>query len=291
MTAAGRDRWGEFPPVVADDQFVNQIFDRDEVAVVEDVTSTVTPPSSLRALASSEAAESSWQSRARRRRRRHRNVAAGMGRGPPDRALPHRGPPGVSRGDGCRSPLGVERRPHRSGIVGKRLDIATRAVRGRAGVTLRSVLFHHIADRDSTFTSGLGVTMGIDDFRARIADLARRYHPVSFEDVRAATEGAPLPPRALLVIFDDAYASVADTAAAVLDDHGIPSVFFVNGGFVDHEEMSIDNLVTHTANTAGAAALERAVAAIRPGATSTTRATILADLVPGASFGRGPRVE
>lgn len=50
VTGAGRDRWGEFPPVVADDQFVNQMFDRSEVAIAEDVTSTVTTPTSLRAL-------------------------------------------------------------------------------------------------------------------------------------------------------------------------------------------------------------------------------------------------
>lgn len=150
----------------------------------------------------------------------------------------------------------------------------------RAGVTLRSVLFHHIAERDSTFTAGLGVRMGIDDFRARIVHFSERYQPVSFEDVRAAAQGEPLPPRALLVTFDDAYASVAETAASVLEDHRVPSVFFVNGEFLDHRGMNIDNLVTHTANTVGPAALERAVSTIRPDSAWVTRATILAELIP-----------
>lgn len=147
-------------------------------------------------------------------------------------------------------------------------------------VTLRSVLFHHIADHGSTFTDGLGVRMGVGDFRDRIAHLARWYHPVSIDDVRAAVHGAPLPRRAVLVTFDDAYASVAEHAVPVLAEHDVPSVFFVSGGFLDHQEMSIDNLVTHTVNIAGAPAIDRAVARVRPDRAPISAAAVLADLVP-----------
>lgn len=147
-------------------------------------------------------------------------------------------------------------------------------------VRLRSVLFHHVADHDSSFTEGLGVRMDVEVFRDRVARLARRYNPVSLDDVRHALAGGELPPRALLVTIDDAYATVATHAAPILDDYGIPSVFFVNGGFIDHGEMNIDNLVMHTANVAGPAALERAVAHVRPAEVSTHPASVLADLVP-----------
>jgi peptidoglycan/xylan/chitin deacetylase (PgdA/CDA1 family) len=147
-------------------------------------------------------------------------------------------------------------------------------------VTLRSVLFHHIADQDSTFTAGLGVRMGVNDFRKRIGHLARWYHPVSIDEVRAAVAGAVLPPRSVLLTFDDAYASVAEKAAPVLEEYRVPSVFFVNGGFIDHEEMNIDNLVAHTANTSGVAAIERAIAEVRPDGDLATLSGVLDRLVP-----------
>lgn len=59
VTEAGRSRWGRFPDVVADDQFVNQQFAVEEVAVVSTVSSTVTVPATLAALV-------------RRKRRSHR---------------------------------------------------------------------------------------------------------------------------------------------------------------------------------------------------------------------------
>ena len=59
VSEAGRSRWESFPDVVADDQFVNQRFAADEVAVVSTVSSTVTVPATLAALV-------------RRKRRSHR---------------------------------------------------------------------------------------------------------------------------------------------------------------------------------------------------------------------------
>ncbi len=50
LTENGRSRWGRFPEVVADDQFVNQHFDANEVAITDQVSSTVRLPTSLSAL-------------------------------------------------------------------------------------------------------------------------------------------------------------------------------------------------------------------------------------------------
>jgi len=127
---------------------------------------------------------------------------------------------------------------------------------------LRSVLFHHVADVGSSFTDGLGVRMGVDDFRSRIVHLSSRYEPVSLDQVRDATDGAPLPGGAVLITFDDAYASVAENAAAILEEHAVPAVFFVNSNFVDHGQLGTDNLVAHVANTAGPRSIARAVATL-----------------------------
>lgn len=147
-------------------------------------------------------------------------------------------------------------------------------------VRLRSVLFHHVSDTDSSFTTGLGVRMGVDAYRGRVEFLRRHYAPVSLDDVREACDGAPLPRRALLITFDDAYASVAGTAAPILDDLGVPSLFFVNGGFVDHRQLGLDNLVAHVATVGGPGALRTATSRVVAGRASDSIAETLGSIVP-----------
>lgn len=67
-----------------------------------------------------------------------------------------------------------------------------------------------------------------DAFRAQMVHLARRYTPVSFEDVLDAfTGGRSLPARAVHVTFDDGYRDFADVAWPILRELGIPATLFV----------------------------------------------------------------
>src|ERR1700730_2347856 len=77
--------------------------------------------------------------------------------------------------------------------------------------SFRCVLFHKIADTDSAFTRGLGVTITRSNFEAALKFLTRHYTPVRLHDVLADADS--LPPRPVLVTFDDAYASVCEFAA------------------------------------------------------------------------------
>src|SRR5262245_47352403 len=52
-----------------------------------------------------------------------------------------------------------------------------------ANYGLRCLLFHDIAERPTTFTNGLGVTLTPEVFEARIKMAADRYTPVTLEDV------------------------------------------------------------------------------------------------------------
>lgn len=60
-----------------------------------------------------------------------------------------------------------------------------------------------------------------------------------------------LPPRPVLVTFDDAYASVCEFAAPLCAEFGVPAVFFVNGICLDNERLALDNLVCYVANVRG----------------------------------------
>lgn len=82
---------------------------------------------------------------------------------------------------------------------------------------------------------------GVDDpgsFEAHLADLTRRGRPVVAADALAAAlaDGHPLPPAAVLLTFDDGYASVLTEAAPRLARRGWGAAVFVVAGTLDGEE-------------------------------------------------------
>ena len=65
-------------------------------------------------------------------------------------------------------------------------------------------------------------------FDAHCRVLANVCQPISLDDWRDARFGRrPLPPRPVLVTFDDGYRSVFEIARPILKRHGIPAVVFV----------------------------------------------------------------
>jgi len=71
-------------------------------------------------------------------------------------------------------------------------------------------------------------SVGPDEFTAQIhALLEAGFEFVDVDAYLAHLEGAPLPSRAVLLTFDDGYASVHDAAAPVMRELGIPGVAFL----------------------------------------------------------------
>jgi len=69
-------------------------------------------------------------------------------------------------------------------------------------------------------------------FAAQMQLVARRFRVLSMPELLAAARtGTPLPPRALLLTFDDAYADFATHAWPVLKRHGLPATLFVPTAF------------------------------------------------------------
>jgi peptidoglycan/xylan/chitin deacetylase (PgdA/CDA1 family) len=67
----------------------------------------------------------------------------------------------------------------------------------------------------------------------------------------------------VLVTFDDAYASVAESAAPLCRQSGVPAVFFVNAAFLDNQRLAPDNLVCYVANVLGMEVISAAARAVR----------------------------
>jgi peptidoglycan/xylan/chitin deacetylase (PgdA/CDA1 family) len=129
--------------------------------------------------------------------------------------------------------------------------------------SLRCVVFHNISATESPFTRGMNVSITPGKFEAALRFLTRYYAPVSLQDVLTDSDGRGLPARAVLVTFDDAYASVVEWAAPLCRQFGVPAVFFVNAAFLDNQRLAPDNLVCYVANVSGMKTINAAARAVR----------------------------
>jgi peptidoglycan/xylan/chitin deacetylase (PgdA/CDA1 family) len=129
--------------------------------------------------------------------------------------------------------------------------------------SLRCVVFHNISATESPFTRGMNVNITPGEFEAALGFLTSYYTPVCLQDVLTDFDGRGLPPRAVLVTFDDAYASVAESAAPLCRQFGVPAVFFVNAAFLDNRQLAPDNLVCYVANVFGMKTIRAAARAVR----------------------------
>ncbi len=100
------------------------------------------------------------------------------------------------------------------------------------------VTYHRVAEPAATpELNPRSVTVSPRRFERQMRILLRHRTVVSLADVvRAVETGAPLPPRAVLITFDDAYADLSGAALPILERLGIPATIFVPTAFPDHPE-------------------------------------------------------
>jgi peptidoglycan/xylan/chitin deacetylase (PgdA/CDA1 family) len=149
--------------------------------------------------------------------------------------------------------------------------------------TLRAVLYHHVAEHESSLVERLRVTTPPDVFAAHVHRLARDYDVVSLDDVLSGR----LPRRALLITFDDGYRSVPDVALPILRRLGLPSAFFVTGACLEPDALPLDNLLSHLCASVGLARLGAAVDPQRPAPVTFAQ---LLDLIAALPYERRVRL-
>lgn len=164
--------------------------------------------------------------------------------------------------------------PSEYGVRNKALQLAAQTfwrMPGRFGIArllgpsygLRCVVFHDISTAESPFTRGMGVSITPAAFEGALRFLTRYYTPVSLQDVLSASDGRSLPPRAVLVTFDDGYASTMKWAVPLCELLGVTATFFLNAAFLDNQRLSPDNLVCYAANELGMAIINAAARAVK----------------------------
>ena len=123
--------------------------------------------------------------------------------------------------------------------------------------------FHDVSVLETAFTRGLGITTTPDTFESALRFLTRHYTPVRLREVLGESSGHSLPPRPVLVTFDDSYASVREVAAPLCKNYNVPAVFFVNSAYLDNKQLALDNLVCYAMSVIGLGGINIAVNRIR----------------------------
>ena len=177
------------------------------------------------------------------------------------------------------------------------LTALERALTDRPG-TLAVLTYHRVGARDGSCGYPGLVSATPDEFERQVALLARRFSPVSVDDVlEVARARAPLPRRAVLVTFDDAYVDFESVAWPVLRAHGVPAVVFVPTGFPDSGAAFWWDRLYHALRTTRRSTLElepgRRLAVGGPAADGAFRALrpVLKDLEHGALLDRVAAIE
>jgi peptidoglycan/xylan/chitin deacetylase (PgdA/CDA1 family) len=113
-----------------------------------------------------------------------------------------------------------------------RRSIERLAARDRGREDLLAILTYHRVDEPSDDLQPGIISATPSAFARQIAWLARRYRVVTLADLLARREGgAALPPRSVLITFDDAYRDFATHAWPVLQANGVTATLFVPTAF------------------------------------------------------------
>ncbi len=118
------------------------------------------------------------------------------------------------------------------------LDLLER-VGGEDPRLLRVLTYHRIVEPgDGTVYPGV-VSTTPRGFEQQLRALVSRFRVISLAEAVGAIRGrSALPPRALLLTFDDAYRDFAEHAWPLLRSRGLPAVLFVPTGFPGHPERT-----------------------------------------------------
>jgi peptidoglycan/xylan/chitin deacetylase (PgdA/CDA1 family) len=130
-----------------------------------------------------------------------------------------------------------------------------RAVRARLPFRWLTILtYHRVHPATVPYPFDRGVLDAAPEaFDRQMAVVARECSPISLGELRGFFSGQRLPPRPVLVTFDDGYRDNFDIALPILRRHGIPAVFFVATDYVAHRRLfwwdKINYLLTMTSRT------------------------------------------
>ncbi|MFK7697277.1 polysaccharide deacetylase family protein [Paenibacillus sp. HJGM_3] len=96
------------------------------------------------------------------------------------------------------------------------------------------LMYHHVSDTDESSS-----TITTDLFRSQLTYLRDKgYTFITPEELHGFLEGGAVPPNAVLVTFDDGYASFYEHAYPILEQLQVPAVNFLITETLDHPDYN-----------------------------------------------------
>jgi peptidoglycan/xylan/chitin deacetylase (PgdA/CDA1 family) len=140
---------------------------------------------------------------------------------------------------------------------------------------LRVLAYHRVlpaADEHSFGHDIELVSAWEDEFDWQVRHMARHYEVITCHElVRLLDAGRPVPPRALMITFDDGFRDNHQIAMPILRRHGVPAVMYVATGYLDREDLFWFDGLVHDVLQSQAATLPVGDANIPLGETTDAR--------------------
>lgn len=99
-------------------------------------------------------------------------------------------------------------------------------------------------------TDPWGLRVRPRNFAEQMAVLRAHAFPISLTDLHAALDAGKVPPRAVVVTFDDGYLNNLQHAKPAMQRHRVPASIFVSSGYVGAEQEywwdEVDRLLLHS---------------------------------------------
>jgi peptidoglycan/xylan/chitin deacetylase (PgdA/CDA1 family) len=113
----------------------------------------------------------------------------------------------------------------------------------QAGASVATIVMYHVVRNAAGVPAALK-GLDADAFRGQLAYIRAHYTPVGLFDLVAASTGSqPLPPRAIVLTFDDGYAGHHDVVLPLLADAHVPAAFFpVASASLDRAVLDINKV-------------------------------------------------
>lgn len=103
---------------------------------------------------------------------------------------------------------------------------------------LRILAYHRVAELKDRVTDDPSISATPAGFAAQMQYVAKHYRVVSMSELLDAIDrNEPLPKRAVLITFDDAYSDFAEIAWPVLKKYRLPATVFVPTAYPEHQEL------------------------------------------------------
>lgn len=130
-------------------------------------------------------------------------------------------------------------RAAQSAAMTKFVALLERVARERSNL-LRVLTYHRIdwPSRNPQLDPGM-ISATPKVFREQIEYLATHFRVLSMVELLERQHlGRPVPPRSVVLTFDDAYSDFAENAWPILKSHGVPATLFVPTAYPDHPEKT-----------------------------------------------------